>query len=58
MHSNIYTNIIFVGVGVEITVYPGKYPETLFILLNIRNFYSVTMNYQSSFFPYKSKDYF
>ena len=33
MLSNIYTNIIFIGMGVKITVYTGKYRETLFILL-------------------------
>ena len=33
MHSNIYTNIIFIGMGVKISVYTGSYPETLFILL-------------------------
>ena len=36
--------------GVNITVYIGKYLETLFILLNIRNFSGVTTNYQSSIF--------
>ena len=50
MHSNIYTNIIFTGMGVKITVYTGKYRETLFILLNICNFFDVTINYPSSFF--------
>ena len=33
MHSNIYTNITFIGMEVKIAVYTGKYPETLFILL-------------------------
>ena len=51
MHSNLYTNIIFIGMGVEITVYTGKYPETLFILLNIHNFSGFTMNYPGTFFP-------
>ena len=57
MYSNIYTNIIFIGllifigIGVKITVHTEKYPETLFILPNIRNFFSVTTNYTSSFFP-------
>ena len=32
-HSNINTNIIFIGMGVKITIYTAKYPETLFILL-------------------------
>ena len=50
MHSNIYTNIIFIGMRVKITVYTGKYPETPLILLNIRNFSGVTMNYPSSSF--------
>ena len=29
--------------------YTGKYPKTLFILLNIGNFSGVTMNYPSAF---------
>ena len=37
--------------GGKITLYTEKYPETLFILLKIRNFSGVTMNYPSSFFP-------
>ena len=33
MHNNIYTSIIFIGMGVKITVYAEQYPETLFIWL-------------------------
>ena len=51
MHSNLYMNIIFIGMGVEITVYTAKYTETLFILLNIHNYSGCTMNYPGSFFP-------
>ena len=49
MHSSIYTNIIFIGMGVKITVYNVKYSETLLVLLNIHNFSDVTMNYPSIF---------
>ena len=31
MQSNIYTNIIFIGIGVKIIVSAEKYPETLLI---------------------------
>ena len=34
---------------VKIMAYTGKYPKTLFILLNICNFSGVIMNYPSSF---------
>ena len=30
MHSNIYTNIIFIDMGVKVTVYTGKYPEIVY----------------------------
>ena len=33
MRSNIYTNTILIGMGVKITVFTGKYPKILFILL-------------------------
>ena len=32
-HSNIHTNIIFINMGLKITVYTKKYPDPLFILL-------------------------
>ena len=31
MYSNIYNNIIFIGMGIKSTAYTGKYLETLFI---------------------------
>ena len=27
------TSVIFIGIGVKIKIYTGKYPQTLFILL-------------------------
>ena len=42
--------------GIKIMVYTGKYQETLSILLNIRNFSGVTMNYPSSFFSVYNKN--
>ena len=33
MHSNIYMNIIFISMGIKITIYSEKYPEISFILL-------------------------
>ena len=36
MHSNIHTNIILIGVGVEITVTNEKYSKSLFILLGYK----------------------
>ena len=44
-------NIIIIVMREKITDYTGKYPETLFILLNNRNFPGVTMNCSSLFFP-------
>ena len=35
MHRNIYTNIIFIGMEMKITIYTGKYIEILFILPEI-----------------------
>ena len=35
MHRNIYTNIIFIGMEIKITIYTGKYIEILFILPEI-----------------------
>ena len=44
-------NIIFTAKGVKIAVYTRKHPETLYILLNNRNFSSLTTNDPGSFFP-------
>ena len=43
MYSNIYTNIIFIGMGVKITVYTEKNLETRFVLLKIRHFFLVSL---------------
>ena len=43
-------NIIFIVMGANTTVYTGKYPESLLILRNNRNFFGVTMNYLNPFF--------
>ena len=42
IHSNIYTNIIFIGMGVKITVHTRKYPETLFIFYWISEIFLVS----------------
>ena len=54
MHSNIYTNMIFIGMGVKVADLTRQYPKTLFILLNMRNFSWVTMNYPIYFFSFLS----
>ena len=50
MNSNIYMNIIFIGVRAKINAYMVKYLKTLFILPKHRNFSTFTMHYLSSFF--------
>ena len=39
-------------------VYTGKYPETLYILLNNRNFCGVIMIYRSFFFSCTAREMF
>ena len=50
INSNVYMNIIFIVMGANTTVYTGKYPESLLILRNNRNFFGVTMNYLNPLF--------
>ena len=64
MHSSIYTNKMFISIGIKITVHTDEYLKTLFLLLKYMQllpkhskFFGVTTNYPIYIFPFTDSRY-